>query len=270
MGRVLILSSFVATSGVGGFAQSHVLGALGHEPVLAPTVLFGRHPGLGPPGGAAVAVETFEGVLQGVERQGGFGRFDLILTGYFADPRQAAAAARVIDTARADAGVRVLVDPVMGDAGKGLYVRPEVAEVIRRDLAPRADILTPNLWELAFLTGGEAEGVEAAVRAARTFSGRVAMTSAPAGPDRIGVLAVDEESRLYSHLAAASAPNGTGDLFAALLACGLLDGHSFCDSVRRATGGVADAVHAASGELPLAAMASRWRSPHAEVTELAL
>ena len=69
VGRVLILSSFVASSGVGGFAQSLVLSALGHEPVLAPTVLFGRHPGLGPPGGAAVAADVFEGVLEGVERQ---------------------------------------------------------------------------------------------------------------------------------------------------------------------------------------------------------
>ena len=270
MGRVLILSSFVASSGVGGFAQSLVLSALGHEPVLAPTVLFGRHPGLGPPGGAAVAADVFEGVLEGVERHGGFGRFDLVMTGYFADPRQAVAAARVIDAARDHPGLRVLVDPVMGDAGKGLYVRPEVAEVLKHDLAPRADVLTPNLWELGFLTGADIEDVEAAIHAARRFTGCVAMTSAQAGAGRIGVLAVDEDARLYSHTAAASAPNGTGDLFSALLAGALLDGHAVFDAVRRATGGVADAVQAAKGELPLAALSTRWRAPHAEVTETAL
>jgi len=265
VGRVLILSSFVATSGVGGFAQSLVLSALGHEPVLAPTVLFGRHPGLGPPGGAAVSGELFEGVLDGVERQGGFGRFDLVITGYFADPVQAAAAVRVIDAAREQTGVRVVVDPVMGDAGKGLYVRPEVAEVIRRDLAHRADILTPNLWELGFLAGTDIDDISAAKDAARRFTGAVAMTSAPVGPGHIGILAVDDEATLYSHAAAPAAPNGTGDLFTALLACGMLDGHAFFDAVRRAAGGVADAVQAAVGELPLTALAPHWRSPRSDV-----
>ena len=171
----------------------------------------------------------------------------------------------MIDTARADAGVRVLVDPVMGDAGKGLYVRPEVAEVIRNELAPRADILTPNRWELGFLTGEEITGVEDAVRAARRFSAWVAMTSAPVQGGRIGVLAMDGEARLYSHAAAASAPNGTGDLFSALLAGALLDGLAFGDAVRRATAGVADAVNAATDVLPLAALATHWRAPRSEI-----
>lgn len=261
------MSSFVAASGVGGFAQSQVLSALGHAPVLAPTVLFGRHPGLGAPGGAAVAAEVFEGVLEGVEQFGGFGQFDLVMTGYFADPRQAATAARVIDAARAYPGVRVLVDPVVGDAGKGLYVRAEVADAVKHDLVPRADILTPNLWELGFLTGADIASLAAATSAARSLSACVAMTSAPAGPGRIGVLAVDSTAKLYSHAAAAQAPNGAGDLFAALLASALMDGHAFHEAVRGATGGVADAVRAAKTELPLAALAAHWRAPKSDIEE---
>ena len=76
MARILILSSFVAASRVGGSAQALALARLGIEPVLAPTVLFGRHPGHGPPGGAAVAAEIFEGVLAGIEAQGLFGALD--------------------------------------------------------------------------------------------------------------------------------------------------------------------------------------------------
>jgi pyridoxine kinase len=45
MARALILSSHVATSSVGGSAQALALAALGIEPVVVPTVLFGRHPG---------------------------------------------------------------------------------------------------------------------------------------------------------------------------------------------------------------------------------
>lgn len=266
MARILIMSSFVAASGVGGFAQSIVLSALGHEPVLAPTVLFGRHPGLGAPGGAPVSGDTFQSLLEGLDRQGVLGRLDLVVTGYFADPAQARAAAAVIDIARATSPARVLVDPVMGDSGKGLYVRPEVADVVMRELAPRADILTPNIWELGHLAGSPMKDLAAATAAARRLGGRVAVTSAPAGRGRTGVLAVDGAAHLFSHDCAASAPNGTGDLFCALLACGLLDGLTFCEAVHRATGGVSDAVRAASGELPLVALAGQWRSPQSAVT----
>ena len=46
----------------------------------------------------------------------------------------------------------MLVDPVLGDAGR-LYVAQETAEAIRDRLIPLADIATPNLFELGWLTG---------------------------------------------------------------------------------------------------------------------
>ena len=72
MAGVLILSSFVAASAVGGGAQAAALAALEIEAILVPTVLFGRHPGLGPPGGGAVAIEIVEGMLEGVAGTGAF------------------------------------------------------------------------------------------------------------------------------------------------------------------------------------------------------
>ena len=43
----LILSSFVAASRIGGAAQQYVLAAHKIDPVLAPTVMFGRTPARG-------------------------------------------------------------------------------------------------------------------------------------------------------------------------------------------------------------------------------
>ena len=84
MARVLILSSYVAASRVGGGAQALALARLGIEPILVPTVLFGRHPGHGPPGGAAIEPEVFEAMLGGVEAQGLFGGgLDAAITGHF-------------------------------------------------------------------------------------------------------------------------------------------------------------------------------------------
>ena len=48
--------------------------------------------------------------------------------------------------------VLVLVDPILGDAGR-LYVAPETAEAIRDELLPLATVATPNLFELQWLTG---------------------------------------------------------------------------------------------------------------------
>ena len=64
MHTALILSSYVAASRVGGMAQALALAALGIDPVVVPSVLFGRHPGRGAPGGGAVSIETFDGVLR--------------------------------------------------------------------------------------------------------------------------------------------------------------------------------------------------------------
>ena len=47
MPLALILSSFVAASRIGGAAQQYVLAAHKIDPVLAPTVMFGRTPARG-------------------------------------------------------------------------------------------------------------------------------------------------------------------------------------------------------------------------------
>src|SRR5580704_5466513 len=116
MAHVLILSSYVASSRVGGGAQALALARLGIEPILVPTVLFGRHPGHGPPGGGAVNAATFEAMIGGVEAQGLFARLDAVITGYFSSPEQVAVAADALDRVRTAApSARLIVDPIMGD-----------------------------------------------------------------------------------------------------------------------------------------------------------
>mgnify|MGYP005809523937 CR=1 FL=1 len=147
MPLTLIISSHVAASRVGGSAQAQALAAFKVDAMVVPTVLYGRHPGWGPPGGAAVPVEAIDGMLDGIEANGLFAQADLVLTGYFASAAQIRAAARAIDSVRAaprDMAARkpfIIVDPTMGDLGKGLYVPGDVAEAITADLVPRACLL---------------------------------------------------------------------------------------------------------------------------------
>jgi pyridoxine kinase len=262
MSRALILSSFVAASRVGGGAQSLALSVLGIEPVLVPTVLFGRHPGLGAPGGGAVGPDLFKNILGGIEAKGEFARFDLVLTGYFSHPDQVLAAAKAIDqirAARAQAGAEpplVLVDPVMGDEGKGLYVQQAVADALAEHLLPRADILAPNAWELAYLTGMAVSDPHSACLAARSLKTTVMVSSVPS-EDQIGaVLVMASEAWLACHPHLSAAPNGVGDLLSALMGAACLEGLAPHHALAQAVGGVYEALKAAIGDddLPLVAM----------------
>ena len=221
----LILSSHVAGSGVGGGLQAAELTRLGFRTALVPTVLFGRHPGLGPPGGGPVPDALFAGQVEGLLASGLPDRADLVITGYFASAGQVEAAARVLDhVARTRPEALRLVDPILGDEDRGLYVREAVADALPRELVPRAGLLAPNAWELERLTGRRVTDAASALAAARTLGRPVLASSVPEGED-IGVLWTDgDEAWLATHGRLPAAPKGTGDLLVALFAAGAASG----------------------------------------------
>jgi pyridoxine kinase len=169
----------------------------------------------------------------------------------------------------------VIVDPTMGDTGKGLYVPAEVAEAIAGELVPRADLVACNAWELQHLTGADCGDPLAAVRAGRLL-GKPVLVSSVRREDEIGVVYVDRnEAWLAAHAKAERAPNGTGDLLTALFAASLLEGQTLPYGLARAVGGVAETVAAANlwdaPELPIVAMSARIRqtSPAVRIERLA-
>lgn len=275
----LILSSFVAASRIGGAAQQYVLAAHKIDPVLAPTSMFGRTPARGGTG-EATSPEVFRRMLGDIEADALFGMVDLIITGHFSDPEQVDIAAGVIARVRhADRALphlaegkvpRVLVDPILGDAPKGLYVKPEVAEAVRDRLVPLADVITPNLWELGFLTGGAPQTAAAARDAARALGRPALVTSAPVRPGEAGLMYVDaDEAVLFAHARYDSAPNGTGDLVTASFGAGLVEGLAPAAAAARAARAAVIAVEAARAwrapELPIVAIADRLADPQADL-----
>jgi pyridoxine kinase len=238
---ILILSSFVASSPVGGGAQAIALAKLETEAVLAPTVLLGRHPGLGSPGGGLVDPALFESVLAGIEANGVFEKAEAVICGYFADPAQVAVAARTIAAVRAARpGVLIVVDPIMGDAAAGLYVKPEIARAIAQDLVPAADLAAPNAWELGRLTGRVIASPAEAVAGARDLARPVLVSSVPCGRRRIGVVWTDgREAWLASHARREIDPKGAGDLLTALFAAALVAGAAGPDALETAVSDVA-------------------------------
>jgi pyridoxine kinase len=270
MPTAIILSSYVAAARIGGGAQQLALAALGIEAFLVPTVLLGASPARAGKG-RATDPELYQALMDGLESEGLFGRADLLVTGHFSFPEQVRMAADAIAKLRAGSpGALVVVDPVLGDAPKGLYVKPEVAAAVAQLLVPLADWITPNLWELGHLSGRTVETPAEVAAAARSLGQPALVTSAPAQEGEIGLLLWDGATATrLSHVRAPSAPNGTGDLVTAVFAAGLVEGLTPLAAAQRAAGAAADAVSAAQGlggaDLPLATMAPRLVRPQAAV-----
>ncbi len=85
------------------------------------------------------------------------GECDGVLSGYIGAPEIGEAILDAVATVkRANPAARYCCDPVIGDVGKGVFVREGVAEFMREKAVAAADIVTPNQFELDVLTGPRA------------------------------------------------------------------------------------------------------------------
>ena len=226
MATVLAISSHVARGSVGLAATVPALQWLGYEVWAVPTVVLASRPGLGRPAQHDLPPEALAAMLCGLEADGCWARLDAVLTGYFPSPAAVRVAAEALQRLRQAApDIPVLVDPILGDAGR-LYVAEATAAAIRDELLPLATIATPNLFELAWLNGAAIEGLGAAVAAARRLGPRaVLVTSAAETQDRVATLLVTATELVErSSPRHDGIPNGAGDLLAGLLLGHLLNG----------------------------------------------
>lgn len=156
MTRVKILSvqSHVAYGHAGNSAAVFPLQRLGHDVFPVLTVTFSSHTGYGPPRGPLIAPADVAEVIDGVDERGVFPQIDAVLSGY----QGAEAVGEVILDAvarvkAANGDAIYCCDPVMGDVGRGFFVREGIPAYLRDHVIPRADIVTPNQFELEFLCG---------------------------------------------------------------------------------------------------------------------
>jgi pyridoxine kinase len=264
MARVLAISSQVVRGHVGNSAAAFALQRLGHEVWALPTVLLSNHPGHLHVAGSRIDPGTLGEMVQALARNGWLGEVDAVLTGYLPTAAHVAFAAQTIASIR---GVGrkplILVDPVIGDDPGGLYVAVEAAEAIRSELAPLADILTPNRFELAWLSRLPVDGAESAVAAATHLSAPQVLATSIPGPTADSLLNLLVQPAASAQCAVPrlpSVPHGTGDLLAALHLGHLLHGSSPPDAMRLAVAGCAAAIAASQGadELRLVESQDRW------------
>jgi len=256
----LLLSSHVAASRVGGGVSQRALEARRIDTALVPTVVMGRHPGWGAPGGGPVEENDFASSLDAIAAQGLFAQTDLVLTGYFASVGQITAAAEAIDRIlAARPGALIAVDPILGDAPGGLYVPKPVAIAIRDLLLPRAGLITPNAFELGWLTGRTLPDLPSAIRAAQSLDKPVLVSSLPCGTEVGAAYVSPRESWMITHPRTGKAPNGTGDLLTAGFCGALVDGMTPKAALE----------HAVSATAAIIARAHEWEAPELPIVAAA-
>ena len=244
---VLCLNSHVAYGYVGNDAAGFCLRRLGVEAWQIDTVALSNHPGYGACTGRVVPAADLRALVDGVTARGVLAGTDALLSGYLGAADQAAVVAHAATSLRA-ANPRALViaDPVMGDTDPGLYVAREVADALAHEVVPLADVVTPNAFELGWLTGRPVTDRDSALAAAQalraTGPGLVIVTSIPEGEGSLGLLAVTA-TRSWAlsvpKLRFPVAPNGAGDALAGLLAAHLTRGAA----ADRALAAAGNAIH---------------------------
>jgi len=222
---VLSIQSAVAYGHVGNSAAVFPLQRIGVEVLPVYTVNFSNHTGYGAWRGPLIAPDDVREVIQGVEDRGVFPQIDVVLSGYQGSPG--------IGDVIIDAVARVKAanpdaiyscDPVMGNAKSGCFVAPEIPVLLRERVVPMADIITPNQFELGFLTETSPDTIEstlASVEAARAMGPRTVLVTSVERPDRepdtIEMMVVDDAGAwiVQTPLLPMKA-NGSGDVTAAL------------------------------------------------------
>jgi pyridoxine kinase len=200
--NILSIQSWVAYGHVGNASAVFPLQRLGAEVWAINTVQFSNHTGYGAWTGQVFTGQAVRELVDGIASRGALGRCDAVLSGYMGD---AGIGEAILDTVArvraANPAALYCCDPVIGDEGRGVYVRPGIPALLRDRALPEADLATPNSFELTHLTGLPCRTLDEAKEAVA----RLQAMMRPAGPRAV----------LLTSLCTEATPSGCIDLLAA-------------------------------------------------------
>jgi len=201
MHTVLSIQSAVAYGHAGNSSAVFPMQRSGVNVWPVYTVNFSNHTGYDTWRGPMIAASDVADVIRGVDERGVLPAVEAVLSGYqgSADVGQV-----ILDTValvkERNPSALFCADPVMGDVGRGFYARPGIPEFMKEHVVGAADILTPNLFELQYLTGRTTKTLGDVLEAAEELRDRgpriVLVTSVVAEdmvPDPMRMLAIGED-----------------------------------------------------------------------------
>jgi pyridoxine kinase len=223
--KVLSIQSAVAYGHVGNSAAVFPLQRIGVEVMPVYTVNFSNHTGYGAWRGPLIAPDDVREVITGIEERGAFPQIDVILSGYQGSEGIADVILDAVARIKAANPAAIYAcDPVMGNAKSGCFVASAIPVLLRERVVPAADLITPNQFELGYLTGTEPDTLEStlvSVDLARATGPRTVLVTSVERPDReagtLEMLAVDDDGAwIVTTPQLPMKANGSGDVTAAL------------------------------------------------------
>lgn len=280
---VLSIQSHVVAGHVGNDAAAFALQRLGIEVWPIHTVQFSHHTGHGAWTGQAFAAAHVRELVDGLDARGLLGRVDAVLSGYIGS---ADAGEAIVDAVRRvkaqNSSALYCCDPVMGDVGRGVFVKPDVPEFFANTALSLADIITPNVFELGLLTDSDPQSQVQFVAAARALlqrGARIALVTSARTEDEgsIATLAVTADatwSVRTPYLPLDPMPNGMGDCIAALFLGRYLQHRNIAFALSQAVSSLFSLVRGTDVAMPrdlnLIAMQDELVNPSQHFTAVAL
>jgi len=259
---ILSIQSHVAYGHVGNSASVFPMQRLGVEVWPVHTVNFSNHTGYGAWRGPLMDPAQVADIVTGIGERGGFGQIDAVLSGYQGGEGIGATILEAVAKVKeAHPEAIYACDPVMGSEATGCFVHESIPVLLREQVAPRADLITPNQFELGYLTGTEPHSLEetlASVDRAREIGPSTILVTSVLRPDRpegtIEMLACHEDEAWIvrtPHLPLKA--NGSGDVTAALFTSHWVRTRSLPESLGRTVSSVFDLLQTTldSGEREL-------------------
>ena len=152
--NILSIQSHVAYDHVGNASAVFPMQRLGHEVWPIHTVQFSNHTGYGAWRGDVFPASLIEACVTGIAERGVLGQCNGVLSGYVGTPETGEAILSAVAAVKAaNPNALYCCDPVIGDVGRGVFVRAGVPDFFSERALGVADIVTPNQFELDYLTG---------------------------------------------------------------------------------------------------------------------
>jgi pyridoxine kinase len=204
--NILSIQSWVSYGHVGNASAVFPLQRLGCEVWSINTVQFSNHTGYGHWTGQVYSGDSVRDLVDGIEARDVLRGCDAVLSGYMGDAAIGEAILHAVDRVRlANPAAVYCCDPVIGDTDTGVYVRPGIEDFLRDRALPRADIATPNRFEVERLTGLDCSTL-ASAKAAVT---RLAEGMRADGPRCVLLTSLETDTTPGDHLDMMAAEGGS-------------------------------------------------------------
>ncbi len=278
---ILSIQSHVVYGHAGNSSAVFPMQRMGFEVAPIHTVQFSNHTGYGDWKGQIFDSNLIADCMAGLKERNVLKDMQAMISGYLGSPETAAVIAKAAQEVKKENSKAIYcADPVMGDFGRGIYVHKDIPNVIKSEILPKADILTPNHFEAETLTAIEITDEGSAVKAMEKLQNMgvktVALTSFTPHKNKDNIIRAiiknQDEAWLFEapKIKLPKEPVGTGDCFAALLLAHSLKGCSINEALELTATGLWDILNltekAQTWEIQTIAAQNAFVRPHLRFT----